>query len=60
MVVIIIGYIVFIFGFYLLDLINNDVSIFKYMIYCNIKELRIWKKKENDVFLLIGDLGSKG
>lgn len=44
MVVIIIGYIVFIFGFYLLYLINNDVSIFKYMIYCNDKELRIWKK----------------
>lgn len=32
MVVIILGFIVFIFGFYLLDLKNNDVSIFKYMI----------------------------
>lgn len=42
MVVIMIGYIVLVFGFYLVDSKNNDVSILRYMIYYNVEEFRNW------------------
>lgn len=52
MVVTTTGYIVSILGPYLSHSTNNDASILKHTIHCNTKELRTWKKKENDVFVV--------
>lgn len=35
-----IGFIVLVFGFYLVDRKNNDVNILKYMIYYNVDEIQ--------------------
>lgn len=50
-VVIIIGYFVFILGFYLVDRSNNDVFIFSYIINSNVESICFWFN-EDDVFVM--------
>lgn len=65
-VVIIIGYFVFILGFYLVDRSNNDVFIFSYIINSNVESIRFWFNEDDvfvvdrgfrDVLFLLVDLG---
>lgn len=65
-VVIIIGYFVFILGFYLVDRSNNDVFIFSYIINRNVESIRFWFNEDDvfvvdrgfrDVLFLLVDLG---
>lgn len=65
-VVIIIGYFVFILGFYLVDRSNNDVFIFSYIINSNVESICFWFNEDDvfvvdrgfrDVLFLLVDLG---
>lgn len=65
-VVIKIGYFVFILGFYLVDRSNNDVFIFGYIINSNVESICFWFNEDDvfvvdrgfrDVLLLLVDLG---
>lgn len=50
-VVIIIGYFVFILGFYLVDRSNNDVFIFSYIINSNVESI-CFCFSEDDIFIV--------
>lgn len=51
MIVLMIGYIVSVFGLYLVDLKNNDFFILNYFIFLNIEEIQRWIK-EGDIFVV--------
>lgn len=51
MIVLMIGYIVSVFGLYLVDLKNNDFFILNYFIFLNIEEIQRWIK-EDDIFVV--------
>lgn len=51
MIVLMIGYIVSVFGLYLVDLKNNDFFILNYFIFLNIEEIQSWIK-EDDIFVV--------
>lgn len=50
-VVIILGYIVFVLGLYLVDFKNLDVKILMYMIEINVEEIKDWIQ-EDDIFIV--------
>lgn len=50
-IVLIIGYIVLVFGFYFVDYKNNDVSILKYNFQINMENIKDWLQQD-DVFIV--------